>query len=390
MTRLLLHVLLVNCILTVCAYSKPMDANAAKKIPGLELVIINMRKASVLSSEEIAFINECIDSKDPVLVAVSSWIAGEYNKTDEQLINKLKNELKTTSSKMTAAFIQIAIDKCAANISGIEWKPEDKLTATDNPYLFIETTRALLLAKDERGNVQLTKMRESDDPFLKAAARSLAKDVNSSTNASRSLLFDERYATVLRIINVPIPDDTVGSDCPIELHASTKFESYEIGDPIPIYLIAKSRQPFKSFEYRIEAPRGILTEITVINPDGDRLIGFSAEKLQFRSSDKWMKLEQSNSLLEDTDLAEVFSEAHTPRNQHGITKKKTLASALFSRWRAHMPQNPLGITKPGTYHVSMTVNMAIRLSGSEEALWDGIVETAPFDFKVISEVDVAH
>ena len=206
MIKHLLYVMLVNCIFAADAYSKPMDANAAKSIPGLERVIINMKKAGFLSSEEIAFVNRCIDSQDPVLVAVSSWIVGEYKNTDGQLINKLKNELKTTSGKMTSAFIQIAIDKCAARASGIEWKPSDKLIADDNPYLLIETTRALLLSKDERGEILLKKMRESNDHFLMAAARSLAEDVTSSSNTSRSSLFDERYATVLRIINVPVSD----------------------------------------------------------------------------------------------------------------------------------------------------------------------------------------
>lgn len=200
MIKHLLYIFLVNGLLAVCAFSKPMDSKAARNISKLESIVTQVRKGDSLSLEEILFVNQCIESKDPVLVAVTSWIIGEYEKTPEQLVAKLKLELKATRSQMTSAFMQIAIEKCAARASGIEWKPNKTFVDTDNPYLFIETTRALLLANDKRGKEQLKKMEESNDVFLKTAALSLAKDATSSGYDSRALLFDERYATVLRIL----------------------------------------------------------------------------------------------------------------------------------------------------------------------------------------------
>lgn len=158
---------------------------------------------------------------------------------------------------------------------------------------------------------------------------------------------------------VPMPD-SAANDCPIELVASTKHKSYTMGASMPICLSAESKQPLKSLEYRVEAPQGILTDITVIAPDGNRLVMGGTRKIRYRSANQWIKLEQPNSLLEDSDLAEVFSEPNTASKPHGIAK-------------------------PGTYHVSFIVNMSVRLAGSDKTLWEGIVAIAPFDFSVTND-----
>ena len=160
---------------------------------------------------------------------------------------------------------------------------------------------------------------------------------------------------------VPLPEAEPYTDCPVELVASTKHTSYGIGARIPLYLQAQSTQPLKSLEYRIDAPDGVLAAITVTNPDGHRLASVPDKKIHYRSSNKWTALGQASSLLEDTDLAELFSETHAMPKAHGFTK-------------------------PGTYHVSLTVKMAVRVSGSEETLWDGIVVMKPLAFSITEAI----
>ena len=237
----------------------------------------------------------------------------------------------------------------------------DDLSKTTDLFLFYRTSFEMRsFGKRNTANYYIV-LPPTDD-----ASRFLAEHPNVTYTKERGFSIIRFAIRELDGFNnayvVSMPTGRTANGCPIDLTAHTKLESYAIGAPVPLYLTAKSRQPQKPLEYRMEGSDGVLTDIAVIGPHGERLACIADREIHYRFPNRWTKMEQSNSLLDDTDLAEVFTDEYaTP--------------------------NPRGISKTGTYHVSITVKMAVRLAGSEETLWDGFVTMAPFDFKLTTGDD---
>ncbi|HHX98494.1 MAG: HEAT repeat domain-containing protein [Kiritimatiellia bacterium] len=187
--------------LAVCAYAKPMDAKAAEKIPELRQIAMNIRGGESLSQEERGVIGQCIDSKDPVLLSISAWIIGEENGGDEGLSEKLKVVGQGKLDDMSLAFIRIALEKRDAKRQGHQWVPSKELQDDPNPYLRIETTRALLRSRPDEGMAALRKIQADEQPLIKAAAANLsAVGTSTPTTNCRVPMIDERYELLLSVI----------------------------------------------------------------------------------------------------------------------------------------------------------------------------------------------
>lgn len=200
MIKKLFCVMLVWGGLASCVLAKPMDTQAAKHIPELRRIAICIRNGRLLSQEECIFIAQCIDSRDPVLLSASAWIVGEDKRKDERLSDKLKAVQQDKLDEMSIAFIRIALEKRESRKRGHLWKPSTELQDDANPYLRIETTRELLIRKDDEGMAALKKLQADKSPMVKAAAESFFIDAASSTKDSRARMLDERYELLLSII----------------------------------------------------------------------------------------------------------------------------------------------------------------------------------------------
>lgn len=186
--------------LAVCAHAKPMDARAAENIPELRQIVMSIRNGSALSPKKRVFIAQCIDSKDPVLLSASAWIIGDEKGEDEALSDKLKSVQQGKLDDMSLAFIRIALEKREARRRDQQWVPSKELQEDSNPYLHIETTRALLKQKGEEGMAALKRMQADKRPLMKAAAERLSMDVATNAAGSHVPMFDERYELLLSII----------------------------------------------------------------------------------------------------------------------------------------------------------------------------------------------
>ncbi len=182
---------------SMCAYAKPMDAKAAEKIPELRRIAMNIRNGGSLSQKDRIIIAQCIDSNDPVLLSASAWILGEEKGEDEGLSDKLKAVQQGKLDDMSFAFIRIALEKREAKKRGHQGVPSKGLQDDTNPYLRIETTRALLRRRHDEGMAALKKMQADERPLVKAAAENLSTDGPINSASGRVPMLDERYELLL-------------------------------------------------------------------------------------------------------------------------------------------------------------------------------------------------
>ena len=77
---------------------------------------------------------------------------------DEGLSEKLKVVGQGKLDDMSLAFIRIALEKRDAKRQGHQWVPSKELQDDPNPYLRIETTRALLRSRPDEGMAALRKI----------------------------------------------------------------------------------------------------------------------------------------------------------------------------------------------------------------------------------------
>jgi hypothetical protein len=192
MTRELFCCALIVAGLTVCAHAKPMDARAGENVGELRRIAVSIRNGALLSQTERAFIAQCIDTGDPVLLSASAWIIGEAGGEEEALLSKLKATQAGRLDDMSAAFIRIALEKREARSRGAQWLPSRELREDPNPYLRIEDARELLARNQEEGMAALRQMGTDERPLVRLAAAGLSLD--------GAALLDERYRMVLSII----------------------------------------------------------------------------------------------------------------------------------------------------------------------------------------------
>lgn len=184
----------------MCAYAKPMDAKTAEKIPELRRIAMNIRNGGSVSQKDRIIIAQCIDSNDPVLLSASAWIVGEEKGENEGLSDKLKAVQQGKLDDMSLAFILIALEKREAKKRGHQWVPSKGLQDDTNPYLRIETTRALLRRRHDEGMTVLRKMQVDKRPLVKAAAENLSVDGTTNSASGHVPMLDERYELLLSVI----------------------------------------------------------------------------------------------------------------------------------------------------------------------------------------------
>jgi hypothetical protein len=180
--------------------AKPMDTRSAENIPELRRIVGDVRKSGSLSQKDRDFLIQCIDSRDPVLLSASAWLAGEERGQDELFIDKLNAIQQAKLDDMTIAFVRIALEKLEAKARGQRWLPSKELRNSANPYLLIETTRALLRENGVDKQAALKKMQSDEIPFIKAVSEHLSINVATNSNVARIFLFDERYKLLLSIL----------------------------------------------------------------------------------------------------------------------------------------------------------------------------------------------
>lgn len=182
-------------------HAKPMDAEAAKKIPELKAVLLNVRENGRLFSQDRAVVEENLAGGDPVLVSVAACVLAESKEVETSLCAKAEDALKKAEA-MPQAFIRLMLakkrsegTKTAERIATIE-----PLLKDANPYLQVEAAKELFKNNARKGEDALRTLLSGASPIAKGEAFRQLHKIGKAGNAVPAPMPDERYELLLSII----------------------------------------------------------------------------------------------------------------------------------------------------------------------------------------------
>lgn len=220
MIKNLFYSALILGALAVCAYAKPMDAEAAKKIPELSHVLSSVRQQERLNDQDRVVVERNLASGDPVLVSLAAFVVAESKEAETDLCAKAKDALDKASA-MPQAYIRLMLTKKKAqNTSRAQLTAAlEPLLKDPNPYLRVEAAKEILKADSFKGERVLETMLSDDSVIVKGEAfRELHKRGKTGGSAPAPMT-DERYELLLSIVDeVPGMLDTrrLLSEQPVE------------------------------------------------------------------------------------------------------------------------------------------------------------------------------
>lgn len=189
----------LNLALTV--HAEPMDVEAAKKIPELKHVLINVREEGRLTDQDRLVVERNLASGDPVLVSLATFVVAESKGEETNLCAKAEDVLKKVNG-MPQAFIRLMLAKkrtegktASERIAVIE-----PLLKDANPYLQVEAAKELSKNDDRKGEDALKTLLSVDSPIAKGEAFRQLHKLGKATNAVPVPMPDERYELLLSII----------------------------------------------------------------------------------------------------------------------------------------------------------------------------------------------
>lgn len=144
---------------------------------------------------------------------------------------------------------------------------------------------------------------------------------------------------------------------PVELVLKTPQTAYAIGDPIPVSLLIRARDPSQTLEYRQDVIRNFYGNFTVIGPDGVKLRRLSDVDVRVSPNAEWMTVPNNGSSVKRADLTEIYSEPYCITEPHSMTAT-------------------------GVYQVSYSAEIAVRPVGVPNDLWVGPITSAILKIQV--------
>lgn len=184
-------------------HAKPMDAEAAKKIPELENVLLNVREKGQLTDQDRLVIQRNLVSGDPVLVSLAACIVAE-SKGDEPILCRKADDILILGKAqgMPQAFLQLMLakkkteDKSAAErIAAIEPFLKDA-----NPYLRVEGAKELFKSDKRKGEEALRALLSDASIIAKGEAFRQLKKAGKAGDTVPVPMPHEGYGYLLRII----------------------------------------------------------------------------------------------------------------------------------------------------------------------------------------------
>lgn len=198
---LLIQGIAVFLNLALMVHAKPMDVEAAKKIPELKRVLIDVREKGRLTDQDRLVVERNLASGDPVLVSLAACAVTEGKGKEANLCAKAEEVLRNVNG-MPQAFIRLMLakkrtedKKASERIAVIELLLEDA-----NPYLQVEAAKELFKNDARRGEDALKALLSADSPIARGEAFRQLHKIGKATNAVPAPMPDERYELLLSII----------------------------------------------------------------------------------------------------------------------------------------------------------------------------------------------
>jgi len=193
------------CLIMVSAFpagAKPMDVEAAKKLPEMERMLASVKKGQVLSKEEHEVLADALNSDDPVILSLAGYIAGELATKDVWPEEEIQKRIETAGA-MPKAFLQLALMK--KNSRGRSLPEKGKamkglLKGTENPFLKLEVARELHFLDVSQGEA-LLQNQLSDKSSLVRVGAAHHRYKKGGCKVKPVPFPDERYRLILSIID---------------------------------------------------------------------------------------------------------------------------------------------------------------------------------------------
>lgn len=200
-TVFMMQVVSVVILGTGLVVARPMDMEAAKKIPELERVLLNVREKGRLTDHDRLVVEGNLGSGDPVLVSLATCIVAESKGEETNLCANAEAVLKTAQG-MPQAFIRLMLAKKRTE----DKKPSERVAVIElllkdaNPYLQVEVAKELFKNDVRIGEDALRTLLSVDSPIAKGEAFRQLHKIGKAKNAVPVPMPDEQDELLLSII----------------------------------------------------------------------------------------------------------------------------------------------------------------------------------------------
>ena len=181
--------------------AKPMDAQAAQKLPEVRAILDRVTETGSLSDTDRRVLHASLDSGDPVLVSLAAYVVGKSKGGESTLCAKAEDVL-TRAQGMPEAFIRVTLakkktdgKKTSERVAVIE-----PLLKDVNPYLQVEAAKELAQNDARKGEDALRVLLSVDSPIAKGGAFRQLHKIGKAANAAPVPIPDERYELLLSVI----------------------------------------------------------------------------------------------------------------------------------------------------------------------------------------------
>jgi hypothetical protein len=201
MTRILLLTVVIGVLIGFdLSWGKPMDAEDAKLLPKLQQIVNEVRRNGLIRSQDAVYLKRCIETKNPVLTALSLWCARVSTSNIASLEDLLK-DVKPQLQQMPLAFVTLYEELVPLREKGVDVTARKllALSQSSNPYLRLESARELVKIDSALGRARLEELTNDSSSFVATYAAAIARKLGYSKAALVPLPYEE-YSTVLTVL----------------------------------------------------------------------------------------------------------------------------------------------------------------------------------------------
>jgi len=185
--------------------ARPIDSKAAKDLPALQEIIVQIQGNRSLSAVQIADLTTKLQADEPVIVALAAWALSHSNAPRDQTIQQLE-KIEPKTYGVSTAFVKMARarldDKDPAKFA-LRLK---ELTKNENPYLQVEAAKELSSTDPSAAKPILEKVAgDSANPARNEARRALKSIDATKQVPPPDPIEDDAYEALLAIFREAAP-----------------------------------------------------------------------------------------------------------------------------------------------------------------------------------------
>lgn len=182
--------------------AKPVEPRVAGKFPRLSRIAVEVQRTSIIPSSESAFLIACLNSDEPENQAIASWLVGEAQTVDADLLLIFHRRKTMFRSPLARGFAIVADAKLNVRPSDTKTSLLLRLERQGEPIARTEAGRELALVDEAEAIKYLSRLCSCRGEgaatfagcYLEALASERARPITTPT------LPDESYQDVILVV----------------------------------------------------------------------------------------------------------------------------------------------------------------------------------------------